>query len=186
MGKDCFSNVSRFIEMKQVVVIFCVALLLLSCQKDMNKPNPFIEQSKMEDILYDMALLYGMQATNSFATDTVKTIQVNDVFEKYQIDSLTFTTNNRYYVMLKKGVYLDMQNRVMDRLKKEKERIDSLLPKKEIELKPIHVATDSLPIQEVLYKEESKPAIKNKAVNQSKIKEISPKTKKRLLEQIEM
>ena len=123
--------------MKQVVLIFCVALSLFSCQKDINKPNPFIEQSKMEDILYDMALLYGMQTTNSFATDTVQTIQINDVFEKYQIDSLTFTTNNHYYVMLKKGVYLDMQNRVMERLKKEKERIDSLLPAKNIELAPL-------------------------------------------------
>lgn len=133
--------------MKQVVIICCVALLLFSCQKDLDKPNPFIEQSKMEDILYDVALLYGMQTTNAFVSDTVKAVQIKDVFDKYQIDSLTFTANNRYYVKLKKGVYFDMQTRVMDRLKKDKERIDSLLPKKELELAPVAAsAVDSLPV----------------------------------------
>lgn len=133
--------------MKQVVIICCVALLLFSCQKDLDKPNPFIEQSKMEDILYDVALLYGMQTTNAFASDTVKAVQIKDVFDKYQIDSLTFTANNRYYVKLKKGVYFDMQTRVMDRLKKDKERIDSLLPKKELELAPVAaIAVDSISV----------------------------------------
>lgn len=118
-------------------------MFLFSCQKEISKPNPFIEQSKMEDILYDVALLYGMQTTNSFVSDTVRKIQMKDVFEKYNIDSLAFTENNRYYVLLKKGVYFDMQNRVMERLKKEKVRTDSLLPVKELDMKPM----DAIPVE---------------------------------------
>ncbi|WP_060873923.1 DUF4296 domain-containing protein [Myroides odoratus] len=176
--------------MKQVVIICCMALLLFSCQKDVDKPNPFIEESKMEDILYDVALLYGMQTTNSFASDTVKTVQIKDVFDKYQIDSLTFTTNNRYYVTLKKGVYFDMQTRVMERLKKDKERIDSLLPKKELELAPVAaIAVDSMPVvktdtSQVEPVKNTEAVSKTKKVKSTKIKEISPQMKKKLLQQI--
>jgi len=189
VGKDCFLNVS-IVKMKQVVIICCMALLLFSCQKDVDKPNPFIEESKMEDILYDVALLYGMQTTNSFASDTVKTVQIKDIFDKYQIDSLTFTTNNRYYVTLKKGVYFDMQTRVMERLKKDKERIDSLLPKKELELAPVAaIAVDSMLVvktdtSQVEPVKNTEAVSKTKKVKSTKIKEISPQMKKKLLEQI--
>ncbi|WP_158962301.1 DUF4296 domain-containing protein [Myroides fluvii] len=175
--------------MKQVVVAFCMVLLLCSCAKDTTKPNPFIEQAKMEDILYDIALLYGMQTTNAFVTDTVKSIQVTDIFEKHQVDSLTFTTNNRYYVMLKKGVYLDMQNRVMDRLKKDKERIDSLLPAKNIELAPLEAMKVDNEMQETSnqMKEEvmvSTTNTTNKVALSSEkkvnMKEMTPEEKKNL------
>ena len=167
-----------------------MAFLLFSCQKDVDKPNPFIEESKMEDILYDVALLYGMQTTNSFASDTVKTVQIKDVFDKYQIDSLTFTTNNRYYVTLKKGVYFDMQTRVMERLKKDKERIDSLLPKKELELAPVAgIAVDSMLVvktdtSQVEPVKNTEAVSKTKKVKSTKVKEISPQMRKKLLQQI--
>ncbi len=106
-----------------------MAALLCSCQQDKAKPNPFIEESKMEDILYDVTLLYGAQNTNSFAIDTIKSIQMSDIFKKYDIDSLAFVENSRYYITLKKGVYFDMQTRVMNRLKKEQEKLEGDLPK---------------------------------------------------------
>lgn len=167
-----------------------MALLLFSCQKDVDKPNPFIEESKMEDILYDVALLYGMQTTNSFASDTVKTVQIKDVFDKYQIDSLTFTTNNRYYVTLKKGVYFDMQTRVMERLKKDKERIDSLLPKKELELTPLTASDSTMPAlkidtSQVEPVKNTEAVSKTKKVKSTKVKE-TPQLKKKLLQQIKV
>ncbi|EHQ42206.1 DUF4296 domain-containing protein [Myroides odoratus] len=174
--------------MKQVVIICCVALLLFSCQKDLDKPNPFIEQSKMEDILYDVALLYGMQTTNAFVSDTVKAVQIKDIFDKYQIDSLTFTANNRYYVKLKKGVYFDMQTRVMNRLKKDKEGMDSLLSKKELELAPVAaIAVDSMPVlkadtNQVKPIKNTELIPKTKKVKQTSIKEVSPEMKKKLVE----
>lgn len=154
----------------------------------MSKPNPFIEQSKMEDILYDVALLYGMQTTNSFASDTVKKIQVKDVFEKYNIDSLTFTENNRYYVLLKKGVYFDMQNRVMERLKKEKIRIDSLLPAKEFDAVPVSVmdtlSAVSMKETEKVAEEKVKPVSKANKAKSKNVKILDAGRRKKVLEQI--
>ncbi|MBB1138741.1 DUF4296 domain-containing protein [Myroides sp. WP-1] len=114
--------------MKHILFTFLMAALLCSCQQDKAKPNPFIEESKMEDILYDVTLLYGAQNTNSFAIDTVKSIQMSDIFKKYDIDSLAFVENSRYYIALKKGVYFDMQMRVMNRLKKEQEKLEKDFP----------------------------------------------------------
>ena len=175
--------------MKHFIVPFCLALLLFSCQKESSKPNPFIEQSKMEDILYDMALLYGMQTTNSFAFDTVKAVQVNAVFEKYSIDSLTFTENNRYYVMLKKGVYFDMQNRVLERLKKEKIRIDSLLPAKEFDAVPVPVIDTLSAVlmkeTEKVAEEKGKPVSKANKAESKNVKILNAERRRKILEQLQ-
>jgi|GEM_PF-201900 len=177
--------------MKNFVVIFCIALLFFSCQKEISKPNPFIEQAKMEDILYDVALLYGMQTTNSFASDTVKKIQMKDVFEKYNIDSLTFTENNHYYVLLKKGVYFDMQNRVIERLKKEKERIDSLLPTKQLEVEALRPVMDTLldisvKKTEEIAKEKEEPVLKKDKAIKKSVKAMDPERIKKMLEPIDV
>ncbi|MDM1407203.1 DUF4296 domain-containing protein [Myroides sp. DF42-4-2] len=119
--------------MKNILVAFFAVLFLSACQDKITKPNPFIEESKMENILYDVTLLYGTQNTNSFFADTVQPIRMGDIFKKYDIDSLTFVENNRYYIALKKNVYFDMQTRVMNRLKKEEQRLDTLSSKPELE-----------------------------------------------------
>ncbi|WP_410878760.1 DUF4296 domain-containing protein [Myroides sp. DW712] len=171
--------------MKHFIVFFCLALLLFSCQKEISKPNPFIEQSKMEDILYDMALLYGMQTINSFASDTVKAVQVKDIFEKYSIDSLTFTENNRYYVMLKKGVYFDMQNHVIERLKKEKERIDSLRPN-ELELTPVNAVIPDTISEKTPIKKESEMENQKTIGNKKEKTSLRSGEKKTLLKAIKL
>src|SRR5690606_14513164 len=107
--------------MKKIVV--CLLLILAACQSDKNKPNPFIEQDKMENILYDVSVLYGIQSTNSFGRDSVKQFDMNGILSKYGVDSLTFAENNRYYVELKKGVYYDMQKRIIQRLETVKTEI---------------------------------------------------------------
>ncbi|WP_413511656.1 DUF4296 domain-containing protein [Myroides odoratus] len=154
--------------MKHVFVTFLLTLLLFSCQKQ-DKPNPFIEANKMEDILYDVAVLSGVQSTNSFAIDTIKAIGLKDIFKKYQIDSLAFMENNRYYIAQKKSVYYNMQMRVMDRLKKEKEKIDSLVPEKSIELSPLtngeNTVNDSIERVSAHEIEDKKIAVSKEEVN---------------------
>jgi len=136
--------------MKNLLVAFLFSVVLFSCQKEIEKPNPFIEESKMEDILYDVALLYAIQSTNSFENDTIKAIGMNDVFKKYSIDSLSFTENNRYYISLKKGVYYTMQGRIMERLKREKEQVDSLSAKSnQQKIVPLKEIRDTLTVQAV-------------------------------------
>ncbi len=79
----------------------------------------------MASILYDITLL---QAMNSY---TPGTLQENDIilreyiYEKYDIDSVTFAQNHRYYAS-KLEEYKKIQEKVMKRLKTEKIVIDSL------------------------------------------------------------
>ncbi|TDS56954.1 DUF4296 domain-containing protein [Myroides indicus] len=182
--------------MKKIVVF--LLLILAACQSDKNKPNPFIEQDKMENILYDVSVLYGIQSTNSFGRDSVKQFDMNGILSKYGVDSLTFAENNRYYVELKKGVYYDMQKRIIQRLETVKTEIDSLVGKdeeKDLKLEKVEI-TDSVleavPIKEsekVMEKEtkKKKPDLKdgqrNQLLRQRVLKLKEAKEKKELLEE---
>lgn len=172
--------------MKHVFVTFLLTLLLFSCQKQ-DKPNPFIEANKMEDILYDVAVLSGVQSTNSFAIDTIKAIGLKDIFKKYQIDSLAFMENNRYYITQKKSIYYNMQMRVMDRLKKEKEKIDSLMPEKQLDLPPLTSFKDTVTGTTEHYKVgDEKISVSKEDAKEKTTEEVKYKTKRELLQRIKM
>ncbi|MCC9041827.1 DUF4296 domain-containing protein [Myroides sp. M-43] len=108
-------------------------LTLMSCKSDLSKPSPFIEQQKMENILYDFALLYSIESVSAYSReeDSIRKIDINSLYKKYDIDSLTFVTNNRYYVELEDGVYNQMQNNILVRLEAAKVIADSLYSKLE-------------------------------------------------------
>ncbi|MEK6510370.1 DUF4296 domain-containing protein [Myroides odoratimimus] len=121
--------------MNKYLVILAV-FILMSCKNDVVKPSPFIEQQKMEDILYDMALLYSIESVSAYSReDTLKRLDVNSIFKKYDIDSLAFVSNNRYYVELGDGMYHSMQNNILSRLEAAKVVADSLLSKSQEEPK---------------------------------------------------
>lgn len=117
--------------MNKFLVILSV-LILISCKGDLTKPSPFIEEQKMENILYDMAILYSIESVSAYTReDTLKRMDVSSIYNKYDIDSLTFVTNNRYYVELEDGVYYKMQNNILARLEAAKVVVDSLHSKQE-------------------------------------------------------
>lgn len=169
--------------------LFALALLIVTiaaCQSEKDKPNPFIEQQKMEDILYDVSLLYGIQSTNSFGRDSVAQFDMNAVLNKYGIDSLTFAENNRYYVELKGSVYYDMQKRILQRLEVAKTAIDSLVGNSdELKIEKLELTEASLEVQEepktvkVAEKPAQKP-VKKKEVNLQKMK-VDKKMRERIL-----
>ena len=179
--------------MRSILFTFLAVVLLSSCQQDKTKPSPFIEESKMEDILYDVTLLYGMQNTNSFANDTVAVIKMSDIFKKYAIDSVSFAENSRYYISLKKGVYFDMQTRVLERLKKEEERLAEQSSKQEdVKLKAISrdTLTNKLSSKEELVEPIETSVVKKERkvekVESTKTKDVkSLKIKKDLLKRFE-
>lgn len=143
--------------MKNLLVALFAVMLLASCQDKIAKPSPFIDESKMEDILYDVTLLYGAQNTNSFIIDTVQPVQMTDIFKKYEIDSLAFVENSRYYIALKKNVYYNMQTRVLERLKKEQSRLDTIIGKQDLlKTEKIVERTDS-PADSLAKKEVTQP-----------------------------
>ncbi|MTG98054.1 MULTISPECIES: DUF4296 domain-containing protein [Myroides] len=102
--------------MKKLIVLFFIAFLVVSCND--KKPTPFIEKSKMEEILYDIAMLYAINNSYVYTVDndTIPRITINSIFNKHQVDSLSFTENNAYYINLNKGVYYEMQDRIYARI----------------------------------------------------------------------
>lgn len=108
--------------------------LIFSCKQKIEKPQPFIEQTRMTDIMFDMALLYGIEGTSVYYTDTITKIDMQSILRKYEIDSMAFVDNTKYYIELEDGVFLKMQEEIIRRLESQKEVVDSLLNVKEGDL----------------------------------------------------
>ncbi|MCP1995322.1 DUF4296 domain-containing protein [Flavobacterium sp. HSC-61S13] len=114
--------------MKKMVLLCCL-LSLISCKEELEKPKKFIEKDKMTDVLYDMALLNGMESMGVFYADTTASIiTASSILKKYKIDSLTFVENNRYYIELEDESYFQIQEEIKKRLEVKKEKL-----KKEVE-----------------------------------------------------
>lgn len=111
---------------RKILLILLMAVTIMSCDRGVKKPTPLIEKDKMENILYDIALLYGAYNVNVYRNDSVPQVDINSVLAKYKIDSLTFAENNQYYINLNKGVYLEMQTNIEQRIDKNIAIIDSL------------------------------------------------------------
>lgn len=77
------------------IILFCV---LVACNQGvMKKPNPFIEQEKMEEILYQLTILNAAKNTNHYAFEE-HYIDVNAIIYKQNgIDSTQLAQNIIYY-----------------------------------------------------------------------------------------
>ncbi|WP_158210016.1 DUF4296 domain-containing protein [Myroides phaeus] len=115
-------------------LVILAALVLGSCSNEAKKPTPFIEEQKMEDILFDMSLLYSIESVSAYSReDSMPQLNMNSILKKYDIDSLTFVENNKYYIELKEGVYHNMQENINRKLEALKVETDSLIAKEEEE-----------------------------------------------------
>ncbi|RYJ43228.1 DUF4296 domain-containing protein [Flavobacterium beibuense] len=137
--------------MKKFTVILFAFVVLAACDKGPEKPQNFIEEDKMEDILYDAALLQSM---SSFAPGILhdNDITVSDyLYNKYDIDSLTLVQNHTYYASDFER-YEKLMNRVTDRLREEKAVVDTLMqakPEKD-EVKASALVVDTAKVKEKL------------------------------------
>lgn len=184
--------------MKKYLFITLACFSLIACQKETQKPNPFIEENKMEDILYDIALLYGIQTTSAFSNDSLPAFNMTDIFQKYNIDSLSFADNNTYYMQLKKNVYYSMQNRVLDRLMAAQKVADSIadgsmpnfIKKSDIPAEEVmEVIVEEIPVSST--KDIGKTIQNNSSKQKQKtnnppvqVKEISPENRQRFQQMI--
>lgn len=113
--------------MKKIAVLL-LAICLFACNDKLQQPDNLLSEDKMEDILYDVALL---QSISSFAPAT---LSANDIkidtyiYDKYQTDSLTFAQSNEYYAA-DFDRYEAILEKVSERLKAEKVEIDSIVSK---------------------------------------------------------
>ncbi|WP_395061367.1 DUF4296 domain-containing protein [Flavobacterium sp.] len=109
--------------MKKIIVLLFIAIAFFvsSCKKDLvEKPKNLIDKDKMENIIYDLAILeaaksqtMGMQTNYPKPTDFLKS--------KYKVDSLTFAKSTQYYASDIKE-YKKMYDRIKERLKADSKK----------------------------------------------------------------
>lgn len=161
--------------MKKIIFLFTVAVLLLSCNKDLvDKPDNLIDKKKMEDILYDMSLLEALKYQNSNILYENGINPKTYVFEKYKIDSLQFARSNAYYAANYRE-YKNMFDTLNTRLLKEKIAVDLIVKK---ELKKVVALKKA---KEKKVQDSIKKAKKSKELKIKKDKDSLDKVKKQRL-----
>lgn len=105
--------------MKKNVLYIVFVFLLISCNQGIiQKPNPFIEEDKMEKILYELTVLNAAKNTNYFVFDS-NYIDVNDIiYTQNGIDSTQLAQNIVYYASQPEK-YKKILLRIEKRLAKE-------------------------------------------------------------------
>lgn len=112
-----------FIRVFMGMVIFFFAF---SCkEKLIEPPENLIPQSKMTEILYDLALINGLRSTNNTVLDQYEIETMPYLYEKYGIDSLQFVRSDEYYASVP-AVYQTMYSSIKDRLDARIDEIDEL------------------------------------------------------------
>jgi hypothetical protein len=108
--------------MKKIsLLIFALIFVATSCkEKSFPKPNNLIPRDKMENIIYDLAILEAVKLRNSAVQNYPTPTEYIKL--KYKIDSLTFAKSTQYYASDIKE-YKKMYDEVKDRLVKENAKL---------------------------------------------------------------
>lgn len=117
--------------MRKIILILSIFIIAACNNKSENeKPKKMIDKTVMQNILYDLAVL---QAIKSNSPEKFGKNDINPktyIYQKYKIDSLQFAQNNKYYTANMQS-YRVMFQSVTDRLKKEKDALDTIIKRKE-------------------------------------------------------
>lgn len=141
--------------MKKLGILFIAALLIFSCKDGViEKPDHLIEKHKMEDILYQLALLNAARSIPIDEFGDGKIALAPYVYEEFKIDSAQFAQSSMYYAS-KPDEQLEIYKNVEKRLEKFKDEIkeqndkenkkrDSIIKAKSKKLKEEKKAIDTL------------------------------------------
>lgn len=125
----------------------CLLLTVIGCagaNKDI--PEPLLTENQMIDILYDLTIVDGIRMNNPSFLIENKVSTSKYIFEKHQIDSLTFAENNKYYAG-KFDAYLRIYDSIYKRLDHEKTLADSLAKGLKNPPKNIDIQIDTIAIK---------------------------------------
>lgn len=123
MASDCCSTVNRK-HMKQIACLLGMVLLFGACKNEViAKPEKLIDEDKMVNIIYDLALLEAMRSQHQGQEAPINPREY--IFKKYQIDSIQFAQSNHYYAS-DIGNYKKMYDKVSKRIEAEQKQADAL------------------------------------------------------------
>jgi outer membrane protein assembly factor BamE (lipoprotein component of BamABCDE complex) len=114
-------------KIKIVLPFLVIFAILSSCKKEVAKvPNRLIEEDKMVNIMYDMAVLDAMRNQNPSLLDSFKNNSNAYIYKKHKIDSVQFAQSNIYYAADFKA-YKKLYEQVKIRLDKEKISTEAII-----------------------------------------------------------
>lgn len=109
--------------MRKIVGLGLSILFLLACTDQ--KPKNLLPQPDMTDLLYELALV-GAIESSSFQQDTVYITQTpKNLLAKYNLDSLSFVEQHRYYLKYQPQVYVEMFDSIQQRFLRKAEEYNS-------------------------------------------------------------
>ncbi|WP_405202965.1 DUF4296 domain-containing protein [Dokdonia sp. LLG6352-1] len=113
--------------MKKLFLIISIVIIGASCQEipEVQKPESFIEQPVMEEILYESILINAAQGYNIAKLKLIGLQPDTYVYDKFNIDSATYAQNVAYYTT-DIDAYREMNAKVLDRIKAQLAVDDSI------------------------------------------------------------
>ena len=118
--------------MKKLLYILIVIVLASCSEKPVPKPDNLLSKEVMEEIVYDLAVLQAAESHRPQVL-TDNNIEVKQfIYKKYNIDSLTYFQNYKYYASDIKA-FKKIYKHVNERIENQKNEIDTLIKGKKIQ-----------------------------------------------------
>ena len=120
--------------MKYAIIKISISIffqLLVLCCKDQTlpyKPKNLIDESTMENIIYEAIMMDVMSTFKPKNKKFISIIGTPYLFLKYNIDSLQLVRSNEYYIKNPK-VMSKIYGKVLKRMEKSKDSIDNIKTK---------------------------------------------------------
>lgn len=115
--------------MKRILSILVAFFVLASCNNlPVEKPDHFIEEEMMTNILYDLTVFEVIKAQRRYDSVTNWMGGKEYVYKKYGVDSLQFVKSHQYYIS-QIETYKKMYDQVNERLQNKKSENDLFLKK---------------------------------------------------------
>lgn len=108
--------------MKKACVILILCFLAIACKSEADKPKKpdgLISKDKMEQVLYDMYIIYGAKNVNRKPLEKMGFVPETYVLTKHNIDSTQFADSNAYYAY-NTDIYKKIIENVKTKLEKQK------------------------------------------------------------------
>ncbi|PHR88047.1 MAG: hypothetical protein COA80_18345 [Leeuwenhoekiella sp.] len=137
--------------MRKLSLLILVFLSILSCTnvERPEKPDAFIDENKMIDILYDISIIRSLKTYNINEMRTLDIRPESYIYEKYDIDSTQLAENISYYAV-DFNEYAELWEKVRERLAAKQEEVEAEIAKgdslQRVKSKPI---PDSLKSREL-------------------------------------
>lgn len=96
----------------------------------MEKPENLIDETMMENILFDAAMMDVINTYSELNPDFVEILGAPYLYKKYKIDSLQLVQSEEYYTKNPR-IYHRIYSRVLVRMEKDKDSINAIINERE-------------------------------------------------------